>query len=178
MSGDRPAAPPARILVAGIGNVFLADDGFGCEVAQALGRRPLPEGVRVADFGIRGMDLAYRMLEGWDTVVFVDAAPRGAAPGTLFVIEPDLREIADAAPETHAMDPVRVLALARHLSEGPLPRVLVVGCEPEVRMTGEEPDVQVGLSEPVRRAVDEAVPLVEKLLADLLDRTGEEVRSQ
>lgn len=164
-----------RILVAGIGNIFLADDGFGPEVAAALRRRSLPEQVQVADFGIRGMDLAYRLQDGYDTVLLVDAAPRGEPPGTLSVIEPDLADFdaVHALPEAHAMDPVKVLALAHRLDDRPLPRVLVVGCEPQVRMTGDEPDVRVGLSEPVRRAVDEAVRLVASLVEKLL--VGEEV---
>ncbi|GAA2392212.1 hypothetical protein GCM10010420_15800 [Streptomyces glaucosporus] len=156
--------------MAGIGNVFLADDGFGPEVAAALLRRTPPEGVHVADFGIRGMDLAYRLLDGYGTVLLVDAAPHGRPPGTLSVIEPDLGAF-DAhrgAPEAHAMDPVGVLALARQLGDAPLPRVLVVGCEPLVRMRGDEPEAAVGLSEPVRRAVGEAVALVESLVEELL----------
>ncbi|MFG2196524.1 hydrogenase maturation protease [Streptomyces sp. NPDC048639] len=173
-----PAEPVAdspsgtRILVAGIGNVFMADDGFGPAVAAALGGISLPGTVHVADFGIRGMDLAYRLLDGYDVALLVDAAPRGLEPGTLSVIEPDLTE-GDVAPEAHAMDPVKVLALARHLGEAPLPRILVVGCEPMVRMNGDEPDVVVGLSAPVKAAVDEAARLVESLVGELL--RGEEV---
>ncbi|MDN0199200.1 hydrogenase maturation protease [Streptomyces sp. S.PNR 29] len=147
----------------------MADDGFGPEAATALARRSLPDGVHVADFGIRGMDLAYRMLDGYDTVVLLDATPHGQPPGTLSVIEPDLATLpAEGAPEAHAMDPVKVLALARHLGDAELPRVLVVGCEPQVRMNGDEPDVVVGLSEPVREAVARAVPFVESLLGEIL----------
>jgi hydrogenase maturation protease len=161
--------PRARVLVAGVGNIFMADDGFGPAAAAALARRTFPDGVHVADFGIRGLDLAYRMLEGYDAVVLLDAAPRGEAPGTLSVIEPDLGSLpVEGAPEAHAMDPVKVLALARRLGDGRLPRVLVVGCEPQARMRGDEPDVVVGLSEPVREAVERAVPFVESLVADLL----------
>jgi hydrogenase maturation protease len=173
-------SPRTRILVAGVGNIFMADDGFGPAAAAALVRRALPDGVHAADFGIRGMDLAYRMLEGYDTVVLLDAAPRGETPGTLSVIEPDLDALPIGAPEAHAMDPVKVLALARRLGDGRLPRVLVVGCEPLARMNGAEPDVVVELSEPVREAVERAVPFVESLVADLLagaaaGYTGEEV---
>ncbi|MFH8370215.1 hydrogenase maturation protease [Streptomyces sp. NPDC018031] len=164
-----PGRNRPRILVAGIGNMFLADDGFGPEVVAALLREwPAPPGVHVADFGIRGMDLAYRLLDGYDAALLVDAAPRGGAPGTLSVIEPDPPP-EDRMVETHAMDPVRVLALARRLGDGHLPRVLVLGCEPLVRMTGEEPDVVVGLSEPVREAVGRAVPLVASVVGALLD---------
>ena len=118
---------PLRVLVAGIGNVFLGDDGFGCALARP---RVAFEGVDVVDFGIRGMDLAYALAD-YDVVVFLDATPRGGAPGTLYVIEPDL----DGLPldvDAHAMHPVTVLALAKTLG-GELPRTLVLGCEPAGR---------------------------------------------
>nr|WP_276147183.1 hydrogenase maturation protease [Streptomyces sporangiiformans] len=177
MEGPAGDPPKHRVLVAGVGNIFMADDGFGPEAASALARRPLPDGVHVADFGIRGLDLAYRMLDGYDTVVLLDATPHGQPPGTLSVIEPDLAALpAEGTPEAHAMDPVKVLALARHLGDGGLPRVLVVGCEPEVRMNGDESDVVVGLSEPVREAVDRSVPFVESLLVDILGADATERR--
>jgi len=123
-----PAEPAGKsILIAGIGNVFLADDGFGVEVARLLAQRELPPGVKVADFGIRGMDLAYA-LRDYDVAIFLDAVPRGGPPGTLYVIEPEL-DGTQVGPDAHAMDPVKVLALADGLGD-PLPRVLVVGCEP------------------------------------------------
>jgi hydrogenase maturation protease len=155
-----------RLLVAGIGNAFLGDDGFGVALAARLARRELPPGVEVVDFGIRGMDLACAMQdEALDAVVMLDAAPRGQPPGTLSVIEPDI----DGAPpgiDAHGMDPVTVLALAREL--GPrLPRTLVVCCEPQTRMTGEEDEIVIVLSEPVQAALDPAVRLVEVLLEDL-----------
>lgn len=161
--------PRARVLVAGIGNVFLADDGFGVAVAVELARRRIP-GVDVADFGIRGMDLAYA-LDDYDAAVLVDAAPRGQPPGTLYVIEPDLRDAA-VAPEAHAMDPVKVLALARVLGSMPL-RVLVVGCEPQTALTIEDEDMSMELSEPVRAAIPEAVKLVESLAGELIDQLEE-----
>jgi hydrogenase maturation protease len=142
---------PLRVLVAGIGNVFLGDDGFGC----ALARRVAFEGVDIVDFGIRGMDLAYALAD-YDLVVFLDATPRGEAPGTLYLIEPDL----DGLPldvDAHAMHPVSVLALAKTLG-GELPRTLVLGCEP----AGVEEFTD--LSEPVGAALVEA----EKLLAEVL----------
>jgi hydrogenase maturation protease len=142
---------PLRVLVAGIGNVFLGDDGFGCALAQ----RVAIEGVDVVDFGIRGMDLAYALAD-YDLVVFLDATPRGEPPGTLYLIEPDL----DGLPldvDAHAMHPVSVLALAKTL-DGELPRTLVLGCEP----AGVEEFTD--LSEPVRAALDAA----EALLAEVL----------
>jgi hydrogenase maturation protease len=153
-----------RVLIAGIGNMFMADDGFGVEVASRLARRPLPPGVEARDFGIRGMDLAYALAGGYDTAILVDASPRGEPPGTLSLIEPELDD-GEAAPATHGMDPLAVLRLAREL--GPLPaRVLVLACEPAVRMAGDEADVTVELSEPVRAAVDEAIALLESLVRE------------
>lgn len=158
-------APGTRILVAGIGNVFLGDDGFGVALADRLARRALPAGVEVVDYGIRGMDLAYALHDGWDAVLLLDAMPRGRPPGTLSVLEPDLDDL-PLAVDAHAMDPVKVLGLAQALG-GELPRTLVVGCEPAIVMRGDEEDVVATVSEPVRAALDEGVRLVETLLEDL-----------
>jgi hydrogenase maturation protease len=108
-----------RILLAGIGNVFLGDDGFGVELAGRLAAGELPAGVEVVDFGIRGMDLAYALLDGWDAAVLLDATPRGDPPGTLYVIEAEAGEDDEVVPEAHGMDPVKVLALARTLGGTP-----------------------------------------------------------
>jgi hydrogenase maturation protease len=170
-----PAPPRTRVLVAGIGNVFLADDGFGVEVAALLAREELPAGVEVRDFGIRGLALAYELQEGWDAVVLVDAVPRGGQPGTLYVIEPEIED-GQMAMDAHGMDPVKVLGLARSLGSLP-PRILVVGCEPEVTMTGEEEDIVMELSAAVRAATVEAVGLVRSVLDDLLTQDREESRS-
>lgn len=167
-----------RVLIAGIGNIFLADDAFGPEVITAMREEELPQGVHIADFGIRGMDLAYRLQDGYDVAVLVDAAPRGGTPGTLYLIEPGEMPEPDGAagtlPEAHGMDPVQVLRLARYLGGEDLPRVLVLGCEPAVRMSGDEPDVVVGLSGAVRAAVGEAVRMLGSLTGELLrDPRGE-----
>jgi len=107
---ESPAGPAiARILVAGIGNVFLGDDGFGVALADRLSRLKLPAGVDVVDFGIRGMDLAFAIQDGYDAVVLLDATPRGSPPGTLHVIEVD-RDQGEPSLDAHAMDPVRVIA--------------------------------------------------------------------
>lgn len=159
-------APSARVLVAGIGNVFLGDDGFGVEVVRRLADRVQPAGVDVVDYGIRGMELAYALSE-YDAVILVDAAPRGNPPGTLVVLEPEIPD-ETVGIETHAMDPVRVLALARTLGGIPA-RTLVVACEPGVVMsTDPDEEVSVGLSPPVRAAVEEAVALIESQLPELL----------
>lgn len=173
-------AGAARILVAGIGNPFLGDDGFGVALADRLARRALPPGVDVVDYGIRGMDLAYAMQDDdLHAVVLLDAAPRGLPPGTLSVIEPELDERRTGAVlDAHGMDPVRVLALARELGGPgrPPPRTLVVACEPATRMTGEEDEIVAVLSEPVRAALDEGVRLVEELLDELTTREQTEGR--
>jgi len=158
-----PAIAGQRILVAGIGNVFFGDDGFGVAVAGRLAASTLPPGVDVVDFGIRGMDLAYA-LRDYDVAIFLDAVPRNGPPGTLYVIEPEL-DGTHVGPDAHAMDPVKVLALADGLGD-PLPRVLVVGCQPAV-VPGEDEDLLAELSEPVRAALDRAVRMVESLLDDL-----------
>jgi hydrogenase maturation protease len=163
---------PPWLLVAGIGNVFLGDDGFGVAVADRLARAEVAPGVHVEDYGIRGMDLAYAVAD-FEAVVLVDALPRGEPPGTLYVIEPEVDSALPVSPDAHGMDPVQVLALARALS-GELPRVLVVGCEPAVRMTGAEEEVVADLSEPVQAAVDGAVSLVESLIEDLRRERNEE----
>ncbi|MFF7976027.1 hydrogenase maturation protease [Streptomyces sp. NPDC007905] len=159
-----PAA--GRLLVAGVGNIFLGDDAFGPEVIRALERRPLPREVRVRDYGIRGMDLAYALLEGHCTAVLVDAAPRGHRPGTLTLVEAEPPD-GTAVPEAHGMDPEKVLALATHLGDEPLPRVLVLACEPGVLPRGDE-DILPGLSAPVREAVDRAVEALHTLIPVLL----------
>ena len=162
-----------RILVAGIGNIFLGDDGFGVEVVRRLAGRELPEGVEVVDFGIRGMDLAYALQDDYEAVVFVDAIPRGAEPGTVYLIEPEIEEDGEISLDTHGMDPVKVIKLSRALGARPT-RTLVVGCEPQVVVSGEDyDDMLMELSEPVRAAVGEAVRLVESLV----EESNKEVKS-
>ena len=165
-----------RILIACIGNIFLGDDGFGVEVAKGLMNRQYPEGVKVVDFGIRGMELAYTLLDDYDALVLVDAVPRGGQPGTLYLIEPDLTNIdpekgAEAgrvALDAHSMDPVKVLAFARTLGAKPI-HTLLVGCEPTAFGDGGDyAEMQMGLSEPVQAAVDEAVKMIDSLVKELL----------
>src|SRR5271168_1355329 len=151
----------AKILVAGVGNIFLGDDGFGVEVALALSKRQLPESVKVKDFGIRGFDLAYALLDPWDAVIIVDALPRGEAAGTLYVVEPDLAGSGESAEiNPHGMDPVRVLNLAA--SQGTISaQVLILGCEPQD--FGDELEGRMGLSSPVQAAVEEASNMIMQL---------------
>lgn len=167
---------PPRILVAGIGNIFLGDDAFGSEVARRLLARPLPPNARVVDFGIRGLDLTYALIDGCDAAILIDAAPRRAAPpGTLYVIEPDVAGASDgAAPmiDGHTMNPYRVLQTVASLG-GRCARVLLVGCEP-TPPADDAPadDVPMEMTGPVRAAVDEAVRLVESLV-ERLNRSGD-----
>ena len=168
-----PGPRGRRVLVAGIGNVFLGDDGFGVALADRLMRSELPSGVDVVDFGIRGLDLAYAMQDDYDAVVLLDAAPRGDLPGTLYVIEPEV-EAGNHALDAHGMDPVKVLSLVHALGGTP-PRTLVVGCEPENQLDPDSDDFVADLSEPVRLALDEAERLVTSLLEDLTTPTQTEV---
>jgi hydrogenase maturation protease len=172
-----PSECPSKcILIACIGNIFLGDDGFGVEVAQRLMSRKYPEGVQVVDFGIRGMEMAYTLLDDYDALVLVDATPRGGPPGTLYLIEPDLSgmspekgvEAGRVALDAHSMDPVKVLAFARTLGARPI-RTLLVGCEPGIAGAGEDyEEMQMGLSEPVQAAVDEAVKMIDSLVEKLV----------
>jgi hydrogenase maturation protease len=149
-----------RVLVAGVGNIFLGDDGFGVEVARRLAMSPLPEGVKVTDFGIRGVHLAYELCDGYDTAILVDAAPRGGQPGTLYVLEPDTATNAEVALlDAHGMQPDAVLGLLNVLG-GRIQQVFVVGCEPD------SIDERIGLSAPVEQAVPEAMRIVHDLISN------------
>jgi hydrogenase maturation protease len=157
---DRAATEPARVLVAGVGNIFLGDDGFGVEVVRRLATRELPTSVRVADFGIRGFDLAYAFEDGYETIILVDAYPHGQRPGTVSLVEPDLSKLGEpeqGVVETHGMNPLNVLRMAAAMSGAVKNRVLLVGCEPAT-FGGEEG--HMGLSEPVEAAVENAMKMV------------------
>ena len=161
------AVPQARVLIAGIGNIFLGDDGFGVEVAKRLSTRELPAGVRVVDFGIRGFDLAYALQDGYETTILVDACPHGQPPGTVSLIEPDLSKLDEPQQgiiETHGMNPLNVLRMAASMGGG-LRKVLLIGCEP-APLGGEEG--QMGLSGPAEAAVDEAVQMIVSLAEKIL----------
>jgi hydrogenase maturation protease len=143
------------ILVAGVGNVFFGDDGFGPEVARVLARGPVPD-AKVEDFGIRGLHLAYELLNGYDRAIIIDAVPRGDAAGTLYVIEPDTA-VLPATPDAHSMDLGNVFAYLRTLGGEP-PPLTIVGCEPENVEPG------MGLSDVVAHSVDGAAALVRRLI--------------
>jgi hydrogenase maturation protease len=155
------------MLIAGVGNIFLGDDGFGVEVAKRLAATDLPDWVQVADYGTSGMHLAYDMADGYDTTILIDAAPRGGPPGTVYVIEPEPAPAAQlpggslAGPQLidgHGMQPDVVLGVLGMLGAD-AGRVLVVGCEPA------SVDYRIGLSPPVEAAAEEAVRVVLDLVA-------------
>ena len=150
------------VLVAGVGNIFLGDDGFGVEVVRRLGAQPMPDGVKLVDFGIRGVHLAYELLDGYDTLVLIDAAPHGQQPGTVSLLEPNMATLPESPAsvglvDAHGMEPTSVFSLLKSLNEVPV-RTVIVACEPAD--TGEG----IGLSGPVAAAVDPAVEMVRNLL--------------
>jgi hydrogenase maturation protease len=154
---------PGKILVAGIGNIFLGDDAFGSEVAGVLRHMRWPEHIHVEDFGIRSYDLAYALMEA-DAAILIDAVPRGHPPGTVYLIEPNVDNLGEGAIDAHAMNPVAVLQLVRTLG-GTTGRIYLVGCEPAALDCA---DGQLGLSTAVQEAVPEAIALVERIIADLI----------
>jgi hydrogenase maturation protease len=160
-----------RILIAGIGNIFMGDDGFGVAVVQQLSKSNLPTSVRVVDFGIRGLDLAYALQNEYETTILIDAFPNGQSPGTVSVVEPDLNDSAGSLDqgnflEPHAMNPMNVLRMTKTM-QGRLNRILLVGCEPAT-LGGE--DGSMGLSSAVKIAVHEAVKVIESLVEKTLDK--------
>lgn len=159
------------VLVAGVGNIFMSDDGFGPEVARRLTQRRLPDGVKVVDYGIRGMHLAYDLLDGYAGLVIVDALPRQGTPGDLVVLEVGPEDLGDGDFDAHGMEPVAVLASLGSLG-GQLPPTYVVGCEPVTVEDG------MGLSAPVEAAVDRAVDVVLGVLTDELARSSAASRKE
>jgi len=155
-----------NILIACVGNIFLGDDGFGVEVARRLLLKPVPPEAVIKDFGIRGFDLAYALMEPYDLAILVDACARGFEPGTVFMLEPDPLDETQPDLDPHGMNPTGVLRMVKSLGSTPC-RVLIVGCEPAE--LGSEHDGQLGLSEPVEAAIDEAIALIESLVTKVLD---------
>jgi hydrogenase maturation protease len=159
---------PKQVLIAGIGNAWQRDDGFGSEVARRLEGRDLPEGVAVIDFGTGGLDLAYQVMYGYDGLLMIDVSRQGGSPGTLYVMEVDEDEVPGGSVEDgevlnpHAMDPETVLRFIK-ITGGWPGKVVIVACEPE---TVEE--MGVGLSPVVEEAVERAVDLVLETAKELL----------
>jgi hydrogenase maturation protease len=167
-----------RLLIAGVGNIFLGDDGFGVEVASRLATAELPDWAHVVDYGIRGMHLAYDLAGGYDAAILIDATARGGTPGTIYVLEPDLPAATPTVDDTdsalarspmfnaHGMQPDVVFSMLALLDTPPRD-VLVVGCEPASVAYG------IGLSEPVAAAVDDAVAVVLDLVSGAAESGAE-----
>ena len=161
---------PSKILVAGVGNIFMGDDAFGSEVARRLMSQGLPTEVQVTDFGIRSYDLAYALTDGYDVTILVDVTTQKQSPGTVYLIEPDLSQldqldgmIADA----HSLNPVNVLQMLRSLGSAP-GKLYLIGCEPAIL---DIEDGRIGLSEVVEAAIPQAIQLIKSLVNDLLSET-------
>lgn len=162
------------VLVAGIGNIFLSDDGFGVEVAHRLAAEAVPPGVRVVDYGIRGVHLAYELLDGYDGLILVDAVPMGEEPGTVALIKPtsagdDGGGMGAPVIDAHSMSPDVVLATLSRLG-GTVEHIYVVGCQPASLEEG------IGLTPPVEQAVGSAVDLCRQLAADMAQPLGKGTR--
>jgi hydrogenase maturation protease len=155
-----------KILIAGVGNAWLRDDGFGGEVARRLEQRSLPEGVVVMDAGTGGLDLAYEVMRGYDALVILDVSRQGGEPGTLYVMEPDEESVSGGIEDgevinPHGMDPQTVLRFVKSIGAWP-GRVMVIACEP-----ADVEEVGWGLTEQVNEAVDRAVTLVVETVEEL-----------
>ncbi len=155
-----------RVMIAGIGNMFMKDDGFGSAVVKRIANKKFPQGVEVKDFGTGGLKLAYDLMRGYDGLVFLDASARGEKPGTLYVIEPkesdfsnDLEEGGPIDP--HGSDPVTVLRFVKSIGAWP-GKVFIVACEPET-----VDDFEIGLSEPVNIAIDTAIEMVDDIIKEI-----------
>jgi hydrogenase maturation protease len=157
-----------EVLVACIGNIFLGDDGFGVEVAQWIAARHVMPGAVLADYGIRGFDLAYALLEPWRAVIIVDAVALGGAPGSIYLLEPDADQKDHAEFNPHGMCPAEVLAMAGALGSITAP-VYIVGCEPQD--FGPELEGRIGLSAAVDAALPEAVAMISRLVDKLTTAT-------
>ncbi|HTL55762.1 MAG TPA: hydrogenase maturation protease [Candidatus Limnocylindrales bacterium] len=156
------------ILIAGVGNIFLGDDAYGVEVVRELAQRDLAQQVHVIDFGIRAYDLAYALTEPYEAIILVDAVRRGALPGTLYLIEPDLETLSakpSELPDAHSLDVTTVLQMAQSFG-GISAKLYLVGCEPGVL---ENPDGDFLLTEAVRTTIPQAIEMIESLVGRLID---------
>lgn len=156
-----------KILVAGVGNIFLGDDAFGVEMIQRLRATPLPAEVTLTDFGIRSFDLAYAMADGYDVIVLLDAISRGESPGTVSLVEPEVKSFGDAGQpvDAHSTNLQYALQMASSLG-GQLGSLFLIGCEPAVLETD---DGRIGLSEQVEAAIPNAIQMLLTLLHELLN---------
>ncbi|MEO8111571.1 MAG: hydrogenase maturation protease [Ginsengibacter sp.] len=168
--GEAPVNKKKRVMIAGVGNMFMKDDGFGGAVIKKMSDKTFPEGVEIKDFGTGGLKLAYDLMKGYDGLILLDASQRGEEPGTLYVIEPEENSIEsnleDGGPiDPHGSDPATILRFVKGIGAWP-GKVLIVACEPVA-----VDDFEIGLSEPVNEAVDKAVDLIDELLKDIYKET-------
>lgn len=169
-----------RILIACVGNIFLGDDGFGVEVARRLAGRMLPPEVLVKDFGIRGLDLAYALMDRYELTILVDACQRSRTPGTVYLIEPDpidtmTSDDNPARMAAHGMNPVNALRMVKTMG-AEAGRVMIVGCEPAD--LGSEEEGKLGLSDTVLAAVEQAIAMIESLVSKTLQGESAEAAVQ
>ena len=155
-----------RVMIAGIGNMFMKDDGFGSAVVKRMIDKKFPEGVEVRDFGTSGLKLAYDLMKGYDGLIFLDASARGEKPGTLYLIEPNENDFSidleEGGPiDPHGADPVTVLRFVKSIGSWPA-KVFVIACEPE-----SVDDFEIGLSEPVNSAISQAIEMVEEIINEI-----------
>ncbi len=163
---DQTPSRKKRVMIAGIGNMFMKDDGFGSAVVKRIANKQFPEGVEVKDFGTSGLKLAYDLMKGYDGLIFIDASARGEKPGTLYVIEPNesdfSHDLEEGGPiDPHGADPVTVLRFVKSIGSWP-GKVTIVACEPE-----SVDEFEIGLSDPVNLAIDQAVEMVEEIINEI-----------
>jgi len=163
------SATRKRVMIAGVGNMFMKDDGFGGAVIKKMLDKKFPEGVEIKDFGTGGLKMAYDLMKGYDGLILLDASMRGEKPGTLCVIEPDENDInpdlEQGGPiDPHGADPATVLRFVKSIGSWPA-KVLIVACEPETIE-----DFEIGLSEPVNAAIDEAVEMVDGIIKEIYEQ--------
>jgi len=168
MEQTKTSSTKKRVMIARVGNMFLKNDGFGGEVIKKIIHKKFPEGVEIKDFGTGGLKLAYDLMKGYDSLILLDASPRGERPGTLYRIEPDEKDFStdleQGGPiDPHGSDPVTVLRFVRSIGAWP-GKVFIVACEPE-----SVDDFEIGLSEPVNAAVQNAVELVEEIVKEIYE---------
>jgi hydrogenase maturation protease len=164
------AAIRKRVMIAGVGNMFMKDDGFGGAVIKKILHKKFPEGVEVKDFGTGGLKLAYDLMKGYDGLILLDASARGEKPGTLYMIEPKEEDInpdlEQGGPiDPHGADPVTVLRFVKSIGAWPA-KVMIVACEPET-----VDDFEIGLSESVNAAVDKAAEMVDEIVKEIYSKT-------
>jgi hydrogenase maturation protease len=165
-----PASSKKRVIIAGVGNMFLKDDGFGVEVIKRMTEKKFPEGVEIKDFGTGGLKLAYDLMKGYDGLILLDASQRGEKPGTLYVIEPDEKEFQSSLEQgdlidPHGGDPVTVLRFVKAFGSWPA-KVMIVSCEPS-----STEEFQIGLSEEVNASVDKAIEFVNEIINEIYSDT-------